>query len=335
MDTLIFVVGFGLGIATLPVVGWSALGPVNKAAGALNAPTRFQLADALWLLVLLQAMLAFCIEAIGVELRAFVPACFFFALVVVALWVAGVGVLSRAGVVNTWKRGCLLLLALPGTLFLMFGLAISIIAVFASNTRYYREHLHGDWMPNGQLLPLLVANFMVVICLGFVLRRLSIWIAGDFIAAAGRPKYEHWRCDAKELVTTLADDEVEEWHHEYVGAEHLFLALAKHGDNVATQILKRLGVLDQVVIQHNDYMRLGPEDIVIQGKPPRTPRAKRVLQLAEEEARNHPTSEQGDVGSEHLLLGLYREEETVAGQFLRQVGVTYEAICERLPSDAC
>ena len=57
--------------------------------------------------------------------------------------------------------------------------------------------------------------------------------------------------------------------------------------------------------------------------------------LAAEEARNHPTSEQGDVGSEHLLLGLYREEETVTGQFLRQVGVSYEAICERLPSDTC
>lgn len=183
MDMLIFIIGFGLAVATLPIVGFSALGPVNKAAGAINAPTRFQLADAVWLLLLLQAVLAFCIQTIGVELRAFTPACAFFAVVILALWGAGVSVLSRAGVVNSWKRGCLIVLALPGTLIVMFGLAITIIAVFASMTHYYRERLHGSPFLQDHPLAILLGSAVAAVTLGIVLRRLSIWIAGDFLAA--------------------------------------------------------------------------------------------------------------------------------------------------------
>lgn len=187
MEGLIFVAALVLAFATLPVVALSALGPVSQAAGAINAPTRFQLADLLWLLVLLQAALAACVQVIGVRLEGFGWACAFFSVIVLAIWGAGVSVLSRAGVISTWKRGCLLLLALPGTLALMLGFAIGIVSAAGASLTYYHQIEEGDRIFDPYYVARVSASGVAALCvlvgLAYGMRRLSIWIAGDFISA--------------------------------------------------------------------------------------------------------------------------------------------------------
>src|SRR5258708_7347682 len=122
--------------------------------------------------------------------------------------------------------------------------------------------------------------------------------------------------DRARKVMQLANEEARHFGHEYIGTEHILLGLIKEGSGVAANVLKNLDVdLRKVREEVDKIVQTGssPQDAATLGKRPQTPRAKKVIEYAIEEARllNH-----NYVGTEHLLLGLIREEAGVAGQVL-------------------
>jgi len=119
----------------------------------------------------------------------------------------------------------------------------------------------------------------------------------------------------------LANQEAQRFNHEYIGTEHILLGLVKEGSGVGANVLKALEIdLRKVRLEVEKLVKSGPE-MVTMGKLPQTPRAKKVLEYAIEEARhlNH-----NYVGTEHLLLGLLREQDGVAAQVLMNLGVKLE-----------
>lgn len=122
-------------------------------------------------------------------------------------------------------------------------------------------------------------------------------------------------------VIQLARKEAERFNHPYIGTEHLLLGLIALGEGVAVAVLEKMGVdLDILRLEVEKAVGQGPDTQTI-GAPPLTPRAKKVLALAKVEAQalNH-----GYVGTEHILLGLLREEEGVAARVLRNLSVDIE-----------
>jgi ATP-dependent Clp protease ATP-binding subunit ClpC len=123
----------------------------------------------------------------------------------------------------------------------------------------------------------------------------------------------------------LANQEAQRFNHEYIGTEHILLGLVKEGAGVAANVLKNLDIdLRKIRLEVEMIVQSGP-DMVTMGKLPQTPRAKKVIEYSIEEARslNH-----NYVGTEHLLLGLVREEEGVAAQVLMSLGLSLETVRE-------
>lgn len=129
--------------------------------------------------------------------------------------------------------------------------------------------------------------------------------------------------DRVRMVLQMAREEAARLHHEYTGTEHILLGLIREGEGVAVAVLTNLNV-------DHSSIRQKIEEIVKEGQVtasagpdlPYTSRAKKVLELAMSEARelNHSF-----VGTEHLLLGLLREEKGIAAQVLTHyAGVTLE-----------
>ncbi|MGI9141467.1 MAG: ATP-dependent Clp protease ATP-binding subunit [Gemmatimonadaceae bacterium] len=122
-------------------------------------------------------------------------------------------------------------------------------------------------------------------------------------------------------VLAMAREEASRLHHEYVGTEHILLGLIREGEGVAATVLQNLNVdLDEI--------QQKIEETVKKGKAPQasdlpyTSRAKKVLELAMAEARDLSHSY---VGTEHLLLGLLREEKGIAAQVLADAGINLDA----------
>ena len=129
--------------------------------------------------------------------------------------------------------------------------------------------------------------------------------------------------DRARKVMALANQEAQRFNHEYIGTEHILLGLVKEGSGVGANVLKNLDVdLRKVRLEVEKLVKSGP-DMVTMGKLPQTPRAKKVIEYAIEEARslNH-----NYVGTEHLLLGLLREHEGVAAQVLMNLGLKLEEV---------
>ena len=129
--------------------------------------------------------------------------------------------------------------------------------------------------------------------------------------------------DRARKVMALANQEAQRFNHEYIGTEHVLLGLVKEGSGVGANVLKNLGVdLAKIRMEVEKQVKTGP-DMVTMGKLPQTPRAKKVIEYAIEEARslNH-----NYVGTEHILLGLLREQEGVAAQVLLNLGTKLEDI---------
>ncbi len=127
--------------------------------------------------------------------------------------------------------------------------------------------------------------------------------------------------DRVRKVLAMAREEAIRLQHDYVGTEHILLGLIREGEGVAAAVLTNLSVdLDQVHERVEDAVRKGKATIAL-GELPYTSRAKKVLEFAMAEARelNHSY-----VGTEHLLLGLLREERGIAAQVLNSLGVTLE-----------
>ncbi|QDT39215.1 ATP-dependent Clp protease ATP-binding subunit [Stratiformator vulcanicus] len=129
--------------------------------------------------------------------------------------------------------------------------------------------------------------------------------------------------DRARKVMQLANQEAQRFNHEYIGTEHILLGLVKEGSGVAANVLKNLDVdLRKIRLEVEKIVQSGP-DMVTMGKLPQTPRAKKVIEYAMEEARN---LNHNYVGTEHLLLGLLREQEGVAAQVLMNLGLKLEDV---------
>jgi ATP-dependent Clp protease ATP-binding subunit ClpC len=127
----------------------------------------------------------------------------------------------------------------------------------------------------------------------------------------------------------LANQEAQRFNHEYIGTEHILLGLVKEGSGVAANVLKNLDVdLRKIRLEVEKIVQTGPGgDQVVLGKLPHTPRAKKVIEYSVEEARN---LNHNYVGTEHLLLGLLREQEGVAAQVLMNLGLKLEDVREEV-----
>jgi ATP-dependent Clp protease ATP-binding subunit ClpC len=125
----------------------------------------------------------------------------------------------------------------------------------------------------------------------------------------------------------LANQEAQRFNHEYIGTEHVLLGLIKEGSGVAANVLKNLDIdLRKIRMEVEKLVQSGP-DMVTMGKLPQTPRAKKVIEYSMEEARN---LNHNYVGTEHILLGLLREQEGVAAQVLMNLGLKLEDVREEV-----
>src|SRR3989440_767163 len=133
--------------------------------------------------------------------------------------------------------------------------------------------------------------------------------------------------DRARKVMQLANQEAQRFNHEYIGTEHILLGLVKEGSGVAANVLKNLDIdLRKIRLEVEKIVQSGP-DMVTMGKLPQTPRAKKVIEYSIEEARN---LNHNYVGTEHLLLGLLREQEGVAAQVLINLGLKLEDVREEV-----
>jgi len=133
--------------------------------------------------------------------------------------------------------------------------------------------------------------------------------------------------DRARKVMALANQEAQRFNHEYIGTEHILLGLVKEGSGVGANVLKNLDVdLRKVRLEVEKLVKAGPE-MVTMGKLPQTPRAKKVIEYAIEEARN---LNHNYVGTEHLLLGLLREHDGVAAQVLMNLGLKLDEVREEV-----
>ncbi|MFH2201730.1 MAG: ATP-dependent Clp protease ATP-binding subunit [Elusimicrobiota bacterium] len=128
-------------------------------------------------------------------------------------------------------------------------------------------------------------------------------------------------------VILIAQEEAKRLNHDYVGTEHILLGLIALGEGVAAQVLANLGVdLRRVRAEIEKIVGTG-DNVMLLGEIPFTPRAKKVLEYAVEEAQHMGHSY---VGTEHLLLGLIREEEGVAARVLENLGLRLDVVREEV-----
>src|SRR5207237_10259087 len=123
--------------------------------------------------------------------------------------------------------------------------------------------------------------------------------------------------DKGRKIIVLAREEAERHQNDYLGSEHLVLAILRETDGVALMILKKMGLYTEQIRLEIERNLPGGGTTMTFGEIPFSPRVKKVIEYAVEEARllghNH-------IGGEHLLLGLLREEEGIGGEILRSLG---------------
>jgi len=134
-------------------------------------------------------------------------------------------------------------------------------------------------------------------------------------------KFEKFTERARKVLS-LAQEEAQRFNHNYIGTEHLLLGLVREGEGVAAKVLNNLGVELNKVRSAVEFI-IGRGDRIVLGDIGLTPRAKKVIELAVDEARrlNHHY-----IGTEHLLLGLVREGEGIAAGVLESLGVNLDKV---------
>ena len=134
-------------------------------------------------------------------------------------------------------------------------------------------------------------------------------------------KFEKFTERARKVLS-LAQEEAQRFNHNYIGTEHLLLGLVREEEGVAAKVLSNLDV-DLVKVRSAVEFIIGRGDRIVLGEIGLTPRAKRVIELAVDEARrlNHHY-----IGTEHLLLGMLREGEGIAAGVLESLGVDLEKV---------
>ncbi len=138
--------------------------------------------------------------------------------------------------------------------------------------------------------------------------------------------YERFTDRARKVIQ-LANQEAQRLNHEYIGTEHILLGLVKEGSGVAANVLKNMDVdLSKIRREVEKLVNQGT-DMIAMGKLPQTPRAKKSIEYAIEEARNFSHTY---VGTEHILLGLLREEEGIAAQVLLNLGLSLDRVRDQI-----
>jgi ATP-dependent Clp protease ATP-binding subunit ClpC len=133
--------------------------------------------------------------------------------------------------------------------------------------------------------------------------------------------------DRAKKVMNLARQEAQKFNHEYLGTEHILLGLVQEGSGVAANVLKNMNIdFERIRGEVEKKVKTG-SPMVTMGQLPFTPRAKKVLELSMEEASNLGHNY---IGTEHLLLGLIKENEGVAASVLTSLGVKLEDVREEV-----
>ena len=133
--------------------------------------------------------------------------------------------------------------------------------------------------------------------------------------------------DRARKIMALANQEAQRLNHEYIGTGHILIGLVKEGSGVGATVLKNYDVdIKKLRFEVKKLVKSSP-DMVTMGKLPQTPRAKKVIEYAIEEARslNH-----NYVGTEHILLGLLRENKSTAAQVLMNLGLKLEDVRQKV-----
>jgi hypothetical protein len=131
--------------------------------------------------------------------------------------------------------------------------------------------------------------------------------------------------DAAKKVMSYARHEAMQLHHEYIGTEHLLLGLVRENSGVAANVLQNRNIdLEKIRHEVEQIVKPGPS-MASMSQLPFTPRAKKVLELSMEEASQ---LRHNYLGTEHLLLGLIRENEGIAAQVMMNLGVKLEEVRE-------
>jgi Clp amino terminal domain, pathogenicity island component len=128
--------------------------------------------------------------------------------------------------------------------------------------------------------------------------------------------------DHARMALTLAQDEALRFRHNYIGTEHLILGLLRVDGCVATRVLQNLGAEPSKVRTAVEFI-IGRGDRPIVADVGLTPRAKRVIELAIDEARR---MDHHFIGTEHLLLGIVREGQGIAAGVLESLGVILDKV---------
>ncbi len=133
--------------------------------------------------------------------------------------------------------------------------------------------------------------------------------------------------DRAKKVMSFARQEAQKFNHEYIGTEHILLGLVQEGSGVAANVLKNMSIdLEKIRHEVEKIVKTGPS-MVTMGQLPFTPRAKKVLELSMEEASQ---LSHNYIGTEHLLLGLIKENEGIAAQVLMNLGVKLDDVREEV-----
>ena len=139
--------------------------------------------------------------------------------------------------------------------------------------------------------------------------------------------FEHFTDRARKTMS-LARVECVKNNHEFIGTEHILLGMIHEGSGVGCKVLKLLGIRFEAIVE--EVGKVAPPSSVPNqstGQVPFSPRSKRVIELAGESASQfgHP-----NIGTEHLLCGLMKENEGIAAQVLNNFGVKLEQIKDAL-----
>jgi ATP-dependent Clp protease ATP-binding subunit ClpC len=156
---------------------------------------------------------------------------------------------------------------------------------------------------------------------------LALWAGGQVLLSNARRQTMFERfTDRARRVVVLAQEEASRLVHNYIGTEHILLGLVREGEGIAARALESAGIgLDAVRQQVEEIIGRGQEPP--SGNVPFTPQAKKVLELSLRESRRLGHNY---IGTEHILLGLIREGNGVAGQVLVKLGADLKRLRQQV-----
>jgi len=151
----------------------------------------------------------------------------------------------------------------------------------------------------------------------------QVWLRlkAEGIERDGRRRFDRFDKHARQVMA-LAQEEAQRFQHSYIGTEHLLLGLLRLKESTAGQLLREMGIELERVRSEVESI-LGRSERIVLGEVGLTPRARKVIELAVEEAHRLGHS---SIGTEHLLLGLVREGEGIAADVLKSMGLELEQV---------